>query len=402
MHQFSAKQFREQFPAISSEIIFLDSAATALKPSSMSQASNDYYRLSGSSVYRGQSLESLKITENYEQGRKRAAKLINAESENTIIWTRGTTESINLIAQSYFRSQLKPNDEIIVSELEHHSNLLPWIILAQQTGAKIIKWPINNKHILDIDTLKSLLNERSKVIAITQMSNVTGFQPSIATITQLAHTTGALVVVDGAQGVVHHPIDVRAMDIDFYAFSAHKLYGPTGLGTCYGKPELLANMSPWHGGGKMLTDVSFEHFTPAPIPHCFEAGTPNIAGVIAFSATLDWLSQIDLHASEAYCCSLIDYAHRQLSQLKGFICYSQPDSSLLTFNFSGIHHSDLGLLLTEQKIALRYGQHCAQPLMDAINIRGCLRISVMPYNTMQDIDKFTNAVKFALSILNDE
>lgn len=402
MHQFSAKQFREQFPAINSETIFLDSAATALKPLSMSQASDDYYRHSGSSVYRGQSLESLWITENYEQGRKRVAKLINAESENAIIWTRGTTESINLIAQSYFRSQLQPNDEIIVSELEHHSNLLPWIILAQQTGAKIIKWPINNKHILDVDALKPLLNERSKVVAITQMSNVTGFQPNLSAITQLAHTTGALVVVDGAQGVVHKPIDVHAMDIDFYVFSAHKLYGPTGLGVCYGKPGLLANMSLWHGGGKMLTDVSFEHFTPAPIPHCFEAGTPNIAGVISFSATLDWLSKIERYESEAYSCSLIDYAHTQLSQLKGFTCYSQPNSPLLSFNFSGTHHSDLGLLLTEQKIALRYGQHCAQPLMDAINIRGCLRISVMPYNTPQDIDKLTNAVKFALSILNDE
>lgn len=402
MHPFSAKQFREQFPAINSETIFLDSAATALKPLSMLQASDDYYRHSGSSVYRGQSLESLRITENYEQGRKRVAKLINAESENAIIWTRGTTESINLIAQSYFRSKLQPDDEIIVSELEHHSNLLPWIILAQQTGAKIIKWPINNKHILDVDAFKSLLNERSKVVAITQMSNVTGFQPNLEAITQLAHTIGALVVVDGAQGVVHSLIDVNAMDIDFYAFSAHKLYGPTGLGVCYGKAELLANMSLWHGGGKMLTDVSFKHFTPAPVPHCFEAGTPNIAGVIAFSATLDWLSKIERHESEAYSCSLIDYAHAQLSQLKGFTCYSQPSSPLLSFNFSGIHHSDLGLLLTEQKIALRYGQHCAQPLMDAINIRGCLRISVMPYNTLQDIDKLTNAVKFALSILNDE
>ncbi|MBG5919504.1 cysteine desulfurase CsdA [Providencia stuartii] len=402
MDHFSAKQFREQFPAIQSHTVHLDSAATALKPISMSQASNDYYLHSGSSVYRGQSPESLRITQNYEQGRVRVAKLINAEDENTIIWTRGTTESINLIAQSYFRHHLKPNDEIIVSELEHHSNLLPWLILAQQTGAKIIKWPINQDQTLHIEKLKQLLTPNSKVIAITQMSNVTGYQPDLTAITSLAHKAGALVVVDGAQGVVHSPMDVCTMDIDFYAFSAHKLYGPTGLGVCYGKPNLLAAMSPWHGGGKMLSEVSFDHFTPAPIPHCFEAGTPNIAGVIAFSATLDWLSEIDLHHREAHCCSLINYAHEQLKSLPGFTCYSEPNTPLLSFNFDGIHHSDLGLLLTEQKIALRYGQHCAQPLMDALDIRGCLRISVMPYNNLQDIDKFINALKFALSILNDE
>ncbi|MEK2481857.1 cysteine desulfurase CsdA [Providencia stuartii] len=402
MYHFSATQFRKQFPAINSQTIHLDSAATALKPNSMIEAADNYYRHSGSSVYRGQSPESLRITENYEQGRKRVAKLINAESENTIIWTRGTTESINLIAQSYFRNHLTANDEIIVSELEHHSNLLPWLILAQQTGAKIVKWPVTQHYTLDIESLKPLLNPRSKVIAITQMSNVTGYQPNLAAVTSLAHAAGALVVVDGAQGVVHAPIDVTALNIDFYAFSAHKLYGPTGLGVCYGKPQLLAAMSPWHGGGKMLSEVNFEGFTPAPVPYCFEAGTPNIAGVIAFSGTLDWLSHIDLHQSEAYCCSLIHYAYEELSKLEGFICYSQPNTPLLSFNFAGIHHSDLGLLLTEQKIALRYGQHCTQPLMDAIAITGCLRISVMPYNDQQDIDKFINAVKFALSILNDE
>lgn len=402
MDLFSAQQFRQQFPAIDSETIFLDSAATALKPLAMSQASDDYYRHSGSSVYRGQSREALRITEHYEQGRKWVAKLISSPSENTVIWTRGTTESINLITQGYFRCYLKPDDEIIVSELEHHSNLLPWMILAKQTGAKIVKWPINPQCTLDISALNSRLNTQTKVVAVTQMSNVTGFQPDLATIAQLAHSVGAKMVVDGAQGVVHAPIDINALDIDFYAFSAHKLYGPTGLGVCYGKPELLAKMPPWHGGGKMLTHVNFDHFIPAAIPHCFEAGTPNIAGVIGFSATLDWLANIDLYQAEQYCCSLIDYAYKQLSQLNGFVCYSQPNSPMLAFNFNNVHHSDLGVLLTEQKIALRYGQHCAQPLMDALGISGCLRISVMPYNNQQDIDKFINAVKFALSILNDE
>lgn len=401
MDHFSATPFRQAFPAINSSTLFFDSAATALKPLAMIEASNDYYRLSGSSVYRGQSPESLKLTRDYELGRIRAAKFINAASEKNIIWTRGTTESINLIAQSYFRPILQAGDEIIVSEIEHHSNLLPWMIVAKQTGAKVIKWPMEKDASLNIDKLKPLLTNKTKAIAITQMSNVTGFQPDVAAITHLAHQIGARVIVDGAQGVVHCPIDVSTEDIDFYVFSAHKLYGPTGLGLCYGKTELLEAMAPWHGGGKMLTEVNFESFTPAPIPQCFEAGTPNIAGVIAFSAVLEWVAAIDLAQAEAYTCSLIEYANRKLSHIPGFIRYSVPNSPLLSFNFAGIHHSDLGMLLTEQHIALRYGQHCAQPLMDALNISGCIRISVMPYNNLQDIDKLIKAVTFSLSILND-
>ncbi|MBC8652734.1 cysteine desulfurase CsdA [Providencia vermicola] len=367
----------------------------------MIDASNNYYRLSGSSVYRGQSPDALKLTRDYEQGRVRTAKLINAPSEKNIIWTRGTTESINLIAQCYFRSRLQPGDEIIVSEIEHHSNLLPWIMLAQQTGAKIIKWPVEKDLTLSLDVLKSKLSTKSKLVAITQMSNVTGYQTDLHAITQLAHQVGALVLVDGAQGVVHSPINVKKLNIDFYAFSAHKLYGPTGLGVCYAKTELLEQMSPWHGGGKMLTDVTFDHFTPAPIPQRFEAGTPNIAGVIAFSAVLKWLEGVDLTSAEAYACSLVEYANEKLSLLPNFMSYHPSHSPLLSFNFKDIHHSDLGTLLTEQNIALRYGQHCAQPLMDALNISGCLRISVMPYNNQQDINKFIDAVTLSLSILND-
>ncbi|MBS0923448.1 cysteine desulfurase CsdA [Providencia sp. JGM181] len=401
MDNFNAPQFRQQFPAIGSDIVFLDSAATALKPLDMINTSDDYYRFSGSSVYRGQSPEALKITRLYEQGRVLTAKYIQAPDEKSIIWTRGTTESINLIAQSYFREKLQAGDEIIVSETEHHSNLLPWLILAQQTGAKIVKWAVTPDLTLDLNTLQSLLNTKSKIVAVTQMSNVTGYQPDISAITILAHQFGAKVVVDGAQGVVHQPLNVMETNVDFYAFSAHKLYGPTGLGICYGKPEHLANMSPWHGGGKMLNHVDFSGFTLAPIPQRFEAGTPNIAGVIAFSAVLEWLSTQNLAQTEAYTCALIDYAYEQLSQLEGVIFYRNQNSPLLSFNFHNIHHSDLGLFLTEQKIALRYGQHCAQPLMDSLNISGCLRISAMPYNNKQDIDKFIDSVKFALSILND-
>lgn len=398
---FSALNFRDEFPALNSTTVFLDSAATSLKPKVMIEATDDYYRHVSSSVHRSQAKVAQQLTQSYELTRAQVAELINIDNAKNIIWTRGTTEAINLITQGYFRQHLQPGDEIIVSEQEHHSNLIPWLMVARQTGAKVVKWPVSGDHCIHIDTLNLLLNERTKVVAVTQMSNVTGHQPDLAAIRELTHRVKAKLVVDGAQGIAHHQIDLTALDIDFYVFSAHKLYGPTGLGVCYGKTALLEAMSPWQGGGKMLTETNFEQFIPAPIPHCFEAGTPNIAGVIGFSATLDWLNTIDRPASASYANSLIDYAEEQLSLLAGFISYRQPHSPLLAFNFADIHHSDIAMILAEQHIALRQGQHCAQPLMDAIGITGCLRISVMPYNNRHDIDHFIQAIKSALALLGE-
>lgn len=403
MKPFSPTVFRQQFPAIEENIVYLDSAATALKPVAMIEASDEFYRHSLATVHRSQYQQAKKMTQHFEQARQQVAQLLNLADSDTIIWTQGTTGSLNLIAQGYFRPRLQAGDEIIVSEQEHHANFIPWLMLAEQTGAKIIRWPIEDNFLPSIATLATLLTARTRVVAISQMSNITGAQIALDKVSQCVHQyDDCLLVVDGAQGIAHHATDISALDIDFYAFSAHKLYGPNGLGVCYGKRELLEVMSAWQGGGKMLTTASFNGFVPAAIPHRFEAGTPNIAAVIAFSATLDWLQTQDMAQANQYALTLADEAQARLEQLEGFISYRAPHSPVLAFNFEGIHHSDLAALIAEQGIALRTGQHCAQPLIDALTISGCLRASFMPYNQLSDIDRLVDAVKFALSLLKDE
>ncbi|HDS8303283.1 TPA: cysteine desulfurase CsdA [Proteus mirabilis] len=403
MKPFSPTVFRQQFPAIEENIVYLDSAATALKPVAMIEASDEFYRHSSATVHRSQYQQAKKMTQHFEQARQQVAQLLNLADSDTIIWTQGTTGSLNLIAQGYFRPRLQAGDEIIVSEQEHHANFIPWLMLAEQTGAKIIRWPIEDNFLPSIATLATLLTARTRVVAISQMSNITGAQIALDKVSQCVHQyDDCLLVVDGAQGIAHHATDISALDIDFYAFSAHKLYGPNGLGVCYGKRELLEVMSAWQGGGKMLTTASFNGFVPAAIPHRFEAGTPNIAAVIAFSATLDWLQTQDMAQANQYALTLADEAQARLEQLEGFISYRAPHSPVLAFNFEGIHHSDLAALIAEQGIALRSGQHCAQPLIDALTISGCLRASFMPYNQLSDIDRLVDAVKFALSLLKDE
>lgn len=403
MKPFSPTVFRQQFPAIEENIVYLDSAATALKPVAMIEASDEFYRHNLATVHRSQYQQAKKMTQHFEQARQQVAQLLNVADSDTIIWTQGTTGSLNLIAQGYFRPRLQAGDEIIVSEQEHHANFIPWLMLAEQTGAKIIRWPIEDNFLPSIATLATLLTARTRVVAISQMSNITGAQIALDKVSQCVHQyDDCLLVVDGAQGIAHHATDISALDIDFYAFSAHKLYGPNGLGVCYGKRELLEVMSAWQGGGKMLTTASFNGFVPAAIPHRFEAGTPNIAAVIAFSATLDWLQTQDMAQANQYALTLADEAQARLEQLEGFISYRAPHSPVLAFNFEGIHHSDLAALIAEQGIALRTGQHCAQPLIDALTISGCLRASFMPYNQLSDIDRLVDAVKFALSLLKDE
>ena len=403
MKPFSPTVFRQQFPAIEENIVYLDSAATALKPVAMIEASDEFYRHSLATVHRSQYQQAKKMTQHFEQARQQVAQLLNVADSDTIICTQGTTGSLNLIAQGYFRPRLQAGDEIIVSEQEHHANFIPWLMLAEQTGAKIIRWPIEDNFLPSIATLATLLTARTRVVAISQMSNITGAQIALDKVSQCVHQyDDCLLVVDGAQGIAHHATDISALDIDFYAFSAHKLYGPNGLGVCYGKRELLEVMSAWQGGGKMLTTASFNGFVPAAIPHRFEAGTPNIAAVIAFSATLDWLQTQDMAQANQYALTLADKAQARLEQLEGFISYRAPHSPVLAFNFEGIHHSDLAALIAEQGIALRTGQHCAQPLIDALTISGCLRASFMPYNQLSDIDRLVDAVKFALSLLKDE
>lgn len=401
MTSFNPALFRQHFPALADAGVYLDSAATTLKPAAVIDATRQFYSLSAGTVHRSQFAAARELTEKYEQAREQVARLLNAPLATNIVWTKGTTEAINLVAQGYFRPRLAPGDEILVSEAEHHANLVPWLMVAAQTGAKVVKWPLGSHLLPDMALLPELLSTKTKVLALGQMSNVTGGCPDIAQAIALAHGVGAKVVIDGAQGVVHAPPDVQTNDIDFYAFSAHKLYGPMGIGALYGKTALLEEMEPWQGGGKMLSSVSFDGFVPQPVPWRFEAGTPNVAGVIGLSAALSWLEGIDLDAAESWSCGLADVAEERLSALSGFRSYRASRSSLLSFDIAGVHHSDVVTLLAESGIALRAGQHCAQPLVQALGVSGTLRASFAPYNTLHDVDALVKGMTTALDLLGD-
>ena len=402
MNAFNPAHFRAQFPALADAGVYLDSAATALKPQAVIDATQQFYSLSAGNVHRSQYAQAQKLTARYEAARDQVAALLNAPAGKNIVWTRGTTEAINMVAQSYARPRLQPGDEIIVSEAEHHANLVPWLMVAEQTGAQVVKLPVAADGLPDIDQLPALITSCSRILALGQMSNVTGGCPDLARAITLAHAAGMVVMVDGAQGAVHFPADVQKLDIDFYAFSGHKLYGPTGIGALYGKGELLDAMSPWLGGGKMITEVSFDGFKTQAVPYRLEAGTPNVAGVIGLSAALEWLEDMDMAQAENYSRGLATLAEDALAKRPGFRSFRCQDSSLLAFDFAGVHHSDMVTLLAEYGIALRAGQHCAQPLLAALGVSGTLRASFAPYNTKSDVDALVNAIDRALEILVDE
>ncbi|HKS34299.1 MAG TPA: cysteine desulfurase CsdA [Enterobacteriaceae bacterium] len=401
MNAFNPAHFRAQFPALADAGVYLDSAATALKPQAVIDATAKFYSLSAGNVHRSQFVEARRLTARYEEARERVAALINAPDGQDIVWTRGTTEAINMVAQCYARPRLQSGDEIIVSEAEHHANLVPWLMVAEQTGARVVKLPLNASRLPDVELLSSLITSRSRILALGQMSNVTGGCPDLARAISLAHAADMVVMVDGAQGAVHFPADVRLLDIDFYAFSGHKLYGPNGIGALYGKRELLEQMTPWMGGGKMITEVTFDGFKTQPVPYRLEAGTPNVAGVIGLSAALEWLEETDIAQAESYSRSLATLAEEELAKRPGFRSFRCQDSSLLAFDFAGIHHSDMATLLAEYGIALRAGQHCAQPLLAALGVSGTLRASFAPYNTRADVTALIEAVDRALALLED-
>lgn len=401
MNAFNPAHFRAQFPALADAGVYLDSAATALKPQAVIVATAQFYSLSAGNVHRSQFVEARRLTARYEEARERVAGLLNAPSGQDIVWTRGTTEAINIVAQCYVRPRLQVGDEIIVSEAEHHANLVPWLMVAEQTGARVVKLPLNASRLPDVELLPSLITPRSRVLALSQMSNVTGGCPDLAQAITMAHAADMVVMVDGAQGAVHFPADVQQLDIDFYAFSGHKLYSPTGIGALYGKRELLEQMTPWLGGGKMITEVTFDGFKTQPVPYRLEAGTPNVAGVIGLSVALEWLTETDIVQAESYCRSLATLAEEELAKRSGFRSFRCQDSSLLAFDFAGVHHSDMATLLAEYGIALRAGQHCAQPLLAALGVSGTLRASFAPYNTRDDVAALVSAVDRALTLLED-
>ncbi|QGX92267.1 cysteine desulfurase CsdA [Tatumella sp. TA1] len=401
MRKFSPEWFRQQFPALHEPYCYLDSAATSLRPQAVLDATQAYYQ-TGGTVHRSHYAAAQESTERYEACRQQVAQLINAACAQQIIWTRGSTESINLVAQAWLDDRLQPGDEIIVSELEHHANLLPWLMLAERTGAKVVPWPLNEQGFLVTEQLLPRLTTRTRLLAVTQMSNVTGYCPALAEIIAIAHQAGVPVLVDGAQGIVHHSTDVSRLNADFYVFSAHKLYGPTGVGILYAREDRLAEMRPVQGGGKMITQVNFEGYRLQPAPWCFEPGTPNIAGIFGLASALDFHQSVDWQAAEEWTCQLADLAAERLSALPGIRLFRATDSPILSFVFDDLHHADLFAIISEQHVALRVGQHCAQPLMQALGIEGTLRASFAAYNTYQDVEKLVNAVTFAYQLLTEE
>ena len=399
------QHIRNQFPALTQQVnqqplIYLDSAATTQKPQVVIDAISDYYSKQNANVHRGSYSLTAKATSQFEAARDNVAQFIGAASSKEIIWTRGATEALNLIAQTYARSSLKPGDEILVSELEHHANIVPWQIVAEQTGAKVVKVPMTKQCQFDLAAFDSLLSKKAKIVALAQVTNVTGTRQPIEEVITKAHSVGAIVVVDGAQGIVHEPVNVTELNADFYVFSGHKLYAPAGIGVLYGKLELLESMPPWHGGGKMVERVSFEGTTYSALPGKFEAGTPNVAGAIALDSAIQWLSQFEQQHVEKHIHQLVDMTYQALSQSDDIkVIGYQPNSSVVTFIMDGVHHQDIATLLDQQGIAVRAGHHCAHPLMDALGIKGTVRISFGIYNDIADVERLIAAIEKAVDML---
>ncbi|MBY7982625.1 cysteine desulfurase CsdA [Vibrio fluvialis] len=396
---------RAQFPALNQMVneqplIYLDSAATTQKPQVVIDAITRYYSAQNANVHRGSHSLTAHATSQFEAARERVAQFIGAPSTKSIIWTRGATEALNLIAQTYTRNTLKAGDEILVSETEHHANIVPWQIVAEQTGAKVVKVPMTRDGEFGLEAFHELLSERCKIVALAHITNVTGTRQPIETVIAAAHQVGAIVVVDGAQGIVHETVDVAALDADFYVFSGHKLYAPAGIGVLYGKQALLEAMPPWHGGGKMVEKVSFGGTTYSGLPGKFEAGTPNVAGAIALKAAIDWYSRFERTEVEAHLHHLQTLTYQALSKMEDIrVLGYQPDASILSVVMEGVHHQDLATLLDQQGIAVRAGHHCAHPLMEAFGVKGTVRISFGIYNSEQEVAQLIKAIEKAVDIL---
>jgi len=404
--EFDVQAIRDDFPILSESVngqplVYLDNGATAQKPKSVIEAISNYYQTTNSNVHRGAHFLSDMATQEFEQSRSTLQNFIHAANREEIIWTRGTTESINLVAQTWGRDNLKVNDEIIVSTLEHHSNIVPWQMLCERTGATLKIIDLKKNAELDFEHYKSLLNEKTKLVAIGHISNALGVINPIKDMIELAHQQGAIVLVDGAQAVSHLPINVQDLDCDFYAFSGHKMFGPMGIGILYGKKSLLENMSPWQAGGEMIEKVSFEKTTFNQLPYKFEAGTPNVAGAIGLAAAANYLQKLNRELLVDYENFLLQYATTALNKINGLyiVGVDCEKASVVSFNIEGCHSQDLGMMLDQQGIAVRTGHHCAMPLMDALQISGTVRASFCFYNTTVEIDRLCQAIEKSISML---
>lgn len=399
-------ELRKHFPVLQREVngkplVYLDNAATSQKPESVINAISDYYRNYNSNIHRGVYSISVEASEAYDNAREKVRKFIGANETREIIFTKGTTESINLVAYSYGRQKVNEGDEILISAMEHHANIVPWQVLCEERKAKLRIIPINDDGELLIDEYKKMLNERVRIVAVCHISNTLGTINPVKEIISLAHEKNIPVLIDGAQAVHHTKVDVKEIDADFYVFSSHKMYGPMGTGVLYGKAELLEKMPPYQTGGDMISSVSFEHTTYNEIPLKFEAGTPNVEGAIGLAAAIDFINSLGFDAIHTHEKDLLDYAAEQIQQIEGvrIIGNSKNKASVLSFIVEGLNALDIGIMLDTMGVAVRTGQHCTEPLMNRFGIPGTVRASFAVYNTKEEVDIFIESLRRVIKIL---
>ncbi len=405
MSQFNIETILKEFPVLKTKVhgkrlVYLDNAATTLKPQCVIDSINDYYSASTSNVHRGLHYLSEKATDKYESTRDALKTFINANSRKEIIFTKGTTDSINLVASSFGASKLKAGDEIIISHMEHHSNIVPWQLICEKTGAKLKVIPMNDKGELLMDEYKQLLNSKTKLVSCVYISNSLGTINPIKEMIKLAHDVGALFLVDGAQAMAHTKVDVKELDCDFFALSAHKMFGPTGVGALYGKEKLLEDLPPYQGGGDMIDIVTFEKTTYNDLPYKFEAGTPNISGIIAFKEAINYIERLGIENMVAYEDEILEYGTAALNEIPEITLIGQAENktSILSFIVKDIHPHDLATFTDKLGVAVRTGHHCTQPVMQRMNIPATTRASLSIYNTKKDIDELCSALKKSIQL----
>ena len=405
--RFDIERIRRDFPILAQEInghrlVYLDSAASAQRPAAVIRAVSQYYERDHANVHRGVHTLSHRATEAYEGARETVGGFINARSTSEIVFVRGTTEAINLVAQSYARPRLQPGDEILISWMEHHSNIVPWQLVCEQTGAVLKVLPINKRGELCMDQLESLISSRTRLVAMAHISNALGTVNPVRRIVEVAHAHGVPVLFDGAQAMPHTAVDVRALNCDFYAFSGHKMFGPTGIGVLYGKEALLESMPPYQGGGDMILTVSFEHTTYNTLPHMFEAGTPNIAGAVGLGAAMDYLRDVGMDNIARHEQDLLEYTTGRLQEVPGLrvIGTARDKTSVISFVMDGIHPHDIGTIVDHAGIAVRTGHHCAMPVMDFFGVPATSRASFALYNNRDDADRLVAALKHVREVFS--
>ena len=399
------QKIKSDFPILNQKInghdlVYLDNAATTQKPKVVIDTINDYYRKTNSNIHRGVHTLSQRATEHYENARTKIANFINSESEKEIIFVRGATEAINLVANSYVRPLLNQDDEIIISQMEHHANIVPWQMICKEIGAKLIILPMNQKGELIVSELENIINKKTKFIAINHVSNSLGTVNSIEEIVRIAHVNNIKILVDGAQAIQHIPINMKKINADFYCFSGHKIYAPSGIGILYGKKKLLDEMLPYQGGGDMIKSVTFEKTIYNDVPNKFEAGTPNISGAIALGAAIDYITNLGIKNIAKHETELLEYATEEINKINGvrIIGNAENKASVLSFVIDNVHPHDVGTIMDAEGVAIRAGNHCNQPVMDFYSIPATARASFAIYNTKEDVDKLIAAITKTIEV----